>query len=126
MSEPVEDFLAHYGILGMKWGKRKKYEETRREYKARTREEQDAFYRDKLSRTINASLKKGEDILVGSRLPGDYAVTIMTGKQFVEYASKGGLLDAKTTDVFATLDKKLGKFVQNPNPNPEFKPSERK
>lgn len=130
MAEQVDNFLEHYGVKGMKWGKRGSgrggHSEKRGEYKARIRSERQAYEQAHLSRVITTSMKKGEDVLVKTQLPNDYAVTVMTGKQFVEMAGRGQLLNARTTDVFATLDKKLGQFVLNENPDPGYTPSERR
>lgn len=126
MLSAAEDFLAHYGVRGMKWGKRKRYTEKRGEYKARVKSERQAHDQEHLSRVLTTSLKKGEDVLVRTQLPNDYAATIMTGKQFVEMAGKGALLNARTTDVFATLDKKQKQFVLNETPTPNYVPSERR
>ncbi|ASM62287.1 hypothetical protein SEA_NIGHTMARE_11 [Arthrobacter phage Nightmare] len=126
MSTEVDNYLEHYGVKGMKWGKRQKHTEKRREYRARVRQERQAFQQKHLGNVLKESMKKGEDVLVKTTLQGDYAQTIMTGKQFVEMASKGALLDAKTTDVFARLDKDAGQFVLNDQPNEGYKKSARR
>jgi hypothetical protein len=127
MSTNVDDFLTHYGVKGMRWGKRgSRPTESRRDYKKRIKGERQAHEKKKLEGVIKTAMKGGEDVLVKTQLPGDYATTIMTGKQFVDMAGRGALLNAKTTDIFAILDKKQGQFVLNPNPTPEYKPSERR
>lgn len=127
MVEKVEDFLAHYGVQGMKWGKRRGgHTEKRGEYKARIKSERQAHEQEHLSKVLTTAMKKGENVLVRTQLHGDYASTIMTGKQFVEMAGNGALLSARTTDVFATLDKKKQQFVLNETPTPTYTPSERR
>ena len=126
MVENTDAFLAHYGVQGMKWGKRKGHTEKRRDYKARIKGERQAFEQAHLNKVLTTSMKKGEDVLVKTQLPNDYATTIMTGKQFVEMVGRGALLSARTTDVFATLDKKNQQFVLNETPTPQYTPSERR
>lgn len=125
MSNPTDDFLAHYGVRGMRWGKRKNYTESRKQYKGRIKSERLTFEQQKLDNVLKTSIKRGEDVLVSTRLPGDTIKTIMTGKQFVEHAMKGGLMDAKATDVFASLDKKQKQFVLNPEAGRQYVPTER-
>ena len=125
MSEITDDFLEHYGVAGMKWGKRQRHTEKRRDYKKRIKGERQTHDQEKLTRVLTTSMKKGENVLVRTQLPNDYAVTIMTGKEFVERAGRGALLNAKTTDIFATLDKKKQQFVLN-EPTPDYTPSERR
>lgn len=127
MAEEVDSFLQHHGIVGMKWGKHKKqFTEKRGDYKARIKSERQAHDQEHLSKVLTTSLKKGENVLVRTQLQGDYAATVMTGKQFIEMAGRGTLLNARTTDVFATLDKKKQQFVLNETPTPTYVPSERR
>jgi hypothetical protein len=127
MAEQLDDFLTHDGVKGMKWGKRKgKYTESRKDYKSRVKSEQSNHDREHLSKVLTTSLKKGEDVLVRTQLPYDHIQTIMTGKQFVEMAGRGSALNARATDIFATLDKKQNQFVLNETPTPTYTPSERR
>ncbi|QDH85249.1 hypothetical protein HWC49_gp18 [Gordonia phage Kenosha] len=57
--------------------------------------------------------EKGEQIMVKTRTPGDYADTVMTGKQFVEYAESGAALNVASTRVFARQAKEGEEFVLN-------------
>lgn len=120
-----EDLL-HYGVKGMKWGKRKaKYTESRKEYKSRVKAERREHEQKKLDNVLKTSQKMGKDVMIKTRTPGDNAITIATGREFVDYLSKGGVFDARVTDVFATLDKKTGQYVKN-EPTPAYQKSQRK
>lgn len=121
----VDDFLAHYGVKGMRWGQRKKFTESRKQYKGRIKSEQRAFEQQKLDIVLKTSIKRGEDVLVSTRIPGDTVKTIMTGKQFVDRAIAGGLMDGRSTDIFASLDKKQKQFVLNPEAGKQYVPTER-
>lgn len=124
--DEVDDFLEHFGVPGMKWGRHKpKFTESRRQYKGRVKSERQAFDQQKLGGVLKTSIKGGENVLVSTRIPGHTVKTIMTGKEFVRYAGQGGLLDAKTTDVFASLDKKQKKFVMNPEMGKQYVPTGR-
>lgn len=123
--DEVDDFLAHFGVKGMRWGQRKKFTESRKQYKGRVKAERTSFEQQKLDNVLKTSIRKGEDVLVSTRIPGDTVKTIMTGKQFVERAIAGGLMDSRSTDVFATLDKKQKQFVLNPEAGKQYVPSER-
>lgn len=103
--DDVDAFLEHVGVKGMKWGVRKDPSagrESRKDYKARVKTEKDEFYNKKIQGVVKQSLAKGNDILIQTRLPGDAAITIATGKDFLNHVSAGGVFDAKVTDVFAT------------------------
>lgn len=120
-----EDLL-HYGVKGMIWGKRKpKYTESRKEYKSRVKTERREHDEKKLDNVLKTSLKKGDEVLIKTRTAGDNVMTITSGKEFVDFLSKGGVFDARVTDVFATLDKKTGQYVQNEG-TPAYQKSQRK
>ena len=118
--------LLHYGVKGMKWGVRKpKYTESRKEYKSRVKAERREHDEKKLDNVLKTSLEKGNDVLITTRTPGDMAITIATGKEFVDHLSRGGAFDARVTDVFAIKDNKTGQYVQN-EPTPAYQKSKRK
>lgn len=112
--------LQHVGVKGMRWGHRKaeptssKPSKPAKMTRKEVRADKDRFYQDKLSNVINKSLKDPKT-LVQLTTPGDTFATVVTGRQFVEYASNGGLLNAKTTDIYATLTKDGYQLNENIN-----------
>ncbi len=105
--------LAHYGKKGMRWGvtnakssSSSGSKESRKEYKSNIKKEQDAFYQKKIDNVVTASLKRGDEVLIATKLPGDMAVTVATGKQFVDHIKTGAAFDIKTTDIFITFDER--------------------
>jgi hypothetical protein len=110
--------LRHFGVKGMRWGHRqasgsgssKPRKMTRQEVKA----DKTAFYEKKLSNVLEKSLKDPKT-LVTLTLQGESYPTVVTGKEFVDYASRGGLMNARTTDIYATLTKDGYKLNENVN-----------
>lgn len=140
MSSQVDDFLAHVGVKGMRWGVRKnddggssgssgssgnnsggsgsgggdgadsgkgkkpKYEESRREYRKRTRAEAQEFYDKKAEGVISEALKKGDGVLVKTFYSDSYDFEIVTGKEFVESLTKGRAINTPFTEIWAERD----------------------
>lgn len=144
--ESTDDFLAHYGVKGMRWGQRKastssasgkkktlgqqlnqsKFgeisrknvkrhnaqvakkkakaatKETRKEYKARIKKEQNEFYNKKMTAIVDKAAKAGDDVLIKTMYGGDVYQTITTGSEFVKQLSKGMAFDVTLTEVYAT------------------------
>lgn len=141
MSSQVDDFLAHVGVKGMRWGVRKnddggssgssgssgsnsgggsgsgggdgtdggkgkkpKYEESRREYRKRTRAEAQEFYDKKAESIVNESLKRGDEILVKTFFHDGYDFEIVTGKEFVQHLERGRAFNTPFTEIWAERD----------------------
>ena len=140
MSSQVDDFLAHVGVKGMRWGVRKndnggssgssgssgnnsggsgsgggdgadggkgkkpKYEESRREYRKRTRAEAQEFYDKKAESIVNESLKRGDEILVKTFFHDSYDFEIVTGKEFVQNLERGRAFNTPFTEIWAERD----------------------
>lgn len=109
--ESSDDFLAHYGVKGMKWGVRKadrssgssgSRKESRKEYRARVKQEQNEFYNKKMSAIVDKADKGGDDVLIQTLYAGDAYRTLTTGSEFVSQLSKGRAFDVTVTEVYAT------------------------
>lgn len=130
MTEELDNFLAHYGVRGMKWGKRNDEAVLSRiaGYKVRgeTKEDKQRFKDYKKSTTrserktdkiavnttraqfvLNQSMKSPLNFVqVGT--PG--YPTLMQGKEFVQFLEKGGAFNPMTT---AVTDLRLKKDLKS-------------
>ena len=127
MSQDVDVFLEHFGVKGMRWGVRRSSQnetsspkKSRREKRAESKAAKQEFYNQKAQRILAKSLED-PDILVALKTADTYP-TIVTGREFVEYASKGGAFDVRYTDVYATKDSASNMYVLNNNMNERYKP----
>lgn len=128
MSEEVDDFLAHYGVKGMKWGVRRNRvsgdssssAKPKRLTRKEKRVEKKAFYEAKASRILNKALEDPE-VLVSIRTPNSPYPTIATGREFVSHVTRGGMFDIRATDIFA--EKTSDGYVRNERMNERYRPS---
>lgn len=139
MGPDVDTFLEHFGVKGMKWGVRKDKGSassggpdsstpklSRKEVRKINKAGELAYNMKKLEDVYTESKAKGESVLVKSRVSGDFADTVMTGKQFVDHVESGGLIDSKTTRVFARQEKEGEAFVMNNFQDENYIPIKRK
>ena len=124
MPQDVDSFLEHYGVKGMRWGVRKNvtssHKKSRREKRAEKKAAKQEFYNKKAQNIIAKSLEDPDTIV--SLKTTDVYPTLVTGREFVEYASKGGIFDIRYTDIYATKDKESNTYVVNNNMNARYKP----
>lgn len=122
----TEHILEHHGVKGQRWGVRRNRDNsgpggkaakpaklTREQVKA----ERDAFYQKKAQHILDTAIKQPES-LIALRTQND--AVIVTGKEFVNHMSRGGLMDIRASDVYATRPGNKGPYVLNPNINTAF------
>lgn len=130
----TEAFLEHVGVKGMRWGHRKAEdsagsssgsEKPKKLTRKEVRAEKNEFYVKKGDNIVRTAAKH-PDSLIAIRNYGDYVPTIVTGKELLEHMAKGGLLDVKNSDVYATKNQKTGEYWLNENMNQRFVRSDKK
>ena len=127
--KPDLNELVHYGVKGMRWGHRKAAPKiSRRENRKMNKAAAAKFYNDKADKLLSESIKKEDSIIIKVDGPGSPYSTLMTGKEFTTYLSRGGAFDVKTSDIFAELrpdgeaPKAIGNYKkQNFRKNPPTK-----
>lgn len=136
-NEKTDAFLAHFGVKGMRWGKRKARDSdsggessggsskpkklTRKEVK----QEKADFYQKKADNLLKVA-STDPDSLIAVRTPNTYIATVATGKEFLDYMAKGGYMDIKMSDVYATKDANSGNYVLNDKMNQRYVRSDKK
>lgn len=91
-------YLRHVGIKGMHWGQRR--ERKKKEKQARFAENQ-----KKANDLLRTALKDSNTLILLNKHH------IVTGKEFVDHLSNGGLLDVNTSRVYAKQKKPGGAYV---------------
>lgn len=135
MSISVDGFLEHYGVKGMRWGIRRNRDSgsgdgskpkklTRKEVRA----EKNEFYLKKMDNVVKTAAAQPESLiktLAYDPVSGYNRQVVMTGKEVVEHLARGGYMNAKYTDVYATKDAKSQEYIINPNQNQRYRRSDK-
>jgi len=106
----TDDFLMHYGVLGMKWGVRKdEYRQLSKSdqklYRKKTLKERTASIRkareENLKLTLDAAQKHKDNVLIKTRRSSSQYPELVTGSEFVNYLMTGEAIDASMTSIMA-------------------------
>lgn len=119
MNQPLQedlDFLAHFGVKGMRWGVRNNKDSNtppspskravKKELKRQTKED-----------ALNAGIKKAEELVSFAAANRNNSLVmlngrqIVTGEEFVNHMVSGGYLNVKTSSIYAVKDTKDGPYV---------------
>ena len=112
----------HFGVKGMRWGRRKKRTSTsdtgtskskaskKKLTRAEVRAERNAFYMARSERAVDTALRKKGDTLIYTSTTRKVRGIVMSGNQFIDHISKGGAFDTRVTRVYATKDES-GQFA---------------
>jgi hypothetical protein len=103
--EDIYAFLEHHGVKGMRWGSRKGASsgDKRRGFRQRRADKRQA--RIQKANDLMTTALKDPEVLI--KLNNQQ---IVTGRQFVQFMGRGGLMDVRTTDIYAKKGPK-GKYV---------------
>lgn len=104
-----QNFLMHYGVQGMRWGQRRAQKRAdKAAYKSELKRHKEKFYSDKMDRVLKTALDDPESIInVYGRHGYDTVPSnmLVLGREFVEGAKMGKIMDARYTDVYAYSNK---------------------
>lgn len=114
--ESPEEYLEHHGVKGMKWGVRRNRDSggsdkprkiSRGENRRLNKKAEREFYQNKINDIFEKSLKLDTDIFIAANTGGPIT-QIMTGREFVIHMANGGLLNPKTSEIWAVNENKFG------------------
>ena len=113
------DFIEHFGVKGMKWGRRKAEgtsaaapSSNPKKLTSKERKfEEVEFYNQKIGKIVFEALSD-PDVLIKTRLQGSSYPTVVTGREFVDFVSRSGAFDASITEVYARKDG-AGPYIVN-------------
>ena len=117
----IDNFLAHYGVKGMKWGVTKSdyrsmSKDDRKQYRKKTLKERSNTFKEAREKNLKfvaeTAAKNGNEVFVKTRLAGDQYPTLMSGSEFTRYISKQGVFDANMTTIAAYANTPKGLAAQ--------------
>jgi len=111
VDEHVYDFLEHRGVKGMHWGVRKSNGDkpsSKKPSRQEKREAKTAAREKKVNDLVSTSLKEPTALIL---LNGRH---LITGEEFVNHMTNGGLMDVRLTRVYARQHTKEGPYVLEP------------
>ena len=103
------DRIEHSGVRGMKWGHRRaRSSQTQRPPRKSKRQAKIDYANERLTGILEKAFKDGDKTLINLNNRG-----VVTGEQFVNYVSSGGLLDVKRTSIFAEYSPEKEDYVRS-------------
>ena len=105
--------IKHYGVKGMKWGvriSRADKKKAKAATKAQNRSGETEFLERKLHRAFDAAQKDPNNTLIRTMFERDKTPVLRTGKDFIDHLTRGGAVNAKLTDLYATKNAEDGRY----------------
>jgi hypothetical protein len=79
------------------------------------KEAEQKFNTNKANTLYREAKKHGDRVLIETITPGDYAKTIVTGKEFAQHLEAGGAMNIRATEIFARQRSEGAQFELNEN-----------
>jgi hypothetical protein len=105
--QDVDEFLEHHGVRGQKWGIRNKRKSgpSRRDVRKHKKQQVQKLRMDKANHLVETATKDPQVLIKLNRRH------VVTGEEFINHLSRGGLLDIDGSDIWAQQEKPGGPYV---------------